>query len=109
MVAGGGFETALERVVAGKIKVDHIELCRTIVFAAWRAGLDQPRRNVAAFGQQEPANLRHMRAGGQVDVVGFTLFVEAVAGGEVVELAVDLLEIPRVLEVHPHQSHLGRG
>ena len=109
MVPRGRLEPTLQSVVAGKIKVDDIQraLCRRAITR--RAGLHQPRRDVAAFRQKKPADLRHMRAGGQVDMIALAILVKPVIGGKVVKLAVDLLEIPRVGHVDPDQAHLGFG
>ena len=47
-----------------------------------------------------------MAAGRDVDVVLRPLLVEAGALGVVVELAVDLLEVPGVLQLHDVEDHL---
>ena len=109
MVAPGGLEPALEGVVAREVKVDDVQRALQVTAFARRTGLDKTRGHMAAFGQQEPADLRHMGAGGQVDVIALAILVEAVAGGKVVELAVDLLEVPGVLHVDVDETHLGFG
>ncbi|MEZ5720776.1 MAG: hypothetical protein R3D59_03260 [Paracoccaceae bacterium] len=68
-------EALLQGVVAGEVEVDHVERGRGIV-AARRAGLDETRGHVPALGQQEPADLGDMGAGGEMDVVALAIFVE---------------------------------
>ena len=67
----------------------------------------EPPRHVARLGQQEQADLRDVRAGRDVDEVVLASGVERVRAGEVVERAVDLLEVPRVGRFVDDQPHLG--
>ena len=51
--------------------------------------------NVAGFGEQEPADLCHVGAGGDVDEIVFRFWVEAVAAREITQRRVDpTLEVP---------------
>ena len=59
------------------------------------------------FGQQEEADLLHVRAGRHVDVVQRLLLVKAGPFREVVELLVDLLEVPGVLELDDVEDDIG--
>lgn len=56
-----------------------------VAFAAFlrRRKLYQAGRDEARLGQQEPADLRHMRARGDVDQIVLVLRVEGVGAGEV--------------------------
>ncbi len=63
-------------------------------------GLYQAGRQGARFGEQEPANLRHVGAGGDMHQVILALGVEAVGTGEVVQRAVHLFEIPGIGQRH---------
>lgn len=78
-----------------------------VVPAATGGCLDQARRQVACLGEQEPANLCHVGTGGDVDQVVLMVGVEGVGGGKVVQRAVDLFEIPGVVQWHGVQAHLG--
>ena len=72
-------------------------------------GLDQLCREVPRFGQQEEADLLHVGAGRHVDVVAGLLFVEAGGLCVVVELLVDFLEVPGVLELNDVEDDVGLG
>ncbi|MNC26555.1 hypothetical protein D3C75_746920 [compost metagenome] len=52
-----------------------------------------------ALGQQEPADLRDVRTGGDVDVVVLLLRLERIAGEEVMQGGVDPFEFPRICQV----------
>ena len=60
-------------------------------------GLQQPAGDVARLGQQEQADLRDVRAGRDVDEVVLVVGVERIGAREVVQAAVDLLEVPRIV------------
>ncbi|MNH01427.1 hypothetical protein D3C79_606470 [compost metagenome] len=79
---------------------------RVFLAAGWR-GLDQPRRQVARLGEQEPADLRDVGAGGDVDQVVLVLGIERVGAGKIVQGTIDLLEVPGIAQDHGLQAHLG--
>ena len=72
-------------------------------------GLDKLAGQMAGFGQEEETDLLHVGAGRHVDVVLRPVLMEAGALGVVVELRVDLLEIPRVLQVDDVEDHTRLG
>ena len=61
--------------------------------------MEQFSREVPGFGEKEETDLRDMRSGGDVDEVILALGVEFVFAGELVERAVNILEIPRIFEI----------
>ena len=71
--------------------------------------LHEPPRQVARLGEQEEADLDHVRARRQVDEVVLGLGVEGVARHHVVERGVDLLEVPRVGQRDAVEPYLGLG
>lgn len=72
-------------------------------------GLEQLARQVARFRQQEQANLRDVRSGGDVNEIVFRLRVERISPGEVVQCSIDLLEVPRVFHRDEVGANLGLG
>ena len=97
-------EPPRERVVARQLQVDHA-VGSARAAAALRllpagGGLHEPSRQVVRFVEEEEADLRDVRARRDVDVPVALLTVETPRERVVVELAVDLLEVPRVIEVH---------
>ena len=60
--------------------------------------LDEFSSQVMRFGEQEEADLLHVRTGRHMDVVPRALFMEARRFGVVVKLLVDLFKVPWVLE-----------
>ena len=69
----------------------------------------RPPGQPAGFGEQEKANLRNVRAGGDVDQVVFRIVVERVGASEVEERLIDVLEVPWVAEIDLVKTHLGLG
>ncbi len=99
-----------DAVIARQIDVDDAVAARRwrrILFR--RHELHDLSRDVARLDQEEPADLRHMRAGGDVDVIVLGVRIEGIGGGEVVHRAIDLLEIPGVFQLHRVEAHLGLG
>jgi hypothetical protein len=78
-----------DSIVLGRVQIDDPEGAWIRACAGRRAGLQQPSRNVAGLGQQKEADLRHVRAGRDVNEVVFPLRVEPVRTCEVMEAAVD--------------------
>ena len=76
-----------------------------LVFLPRRGGLRQSRREIARFGQQEPADLRHVSAGGDVYQIVFIFRMEPVAAGKIVQAGVNLLEIPWVMQFNLNAHH----
>ncbi len=108
-----GLEALGEHVVAREIEVDHVDHALGVVRVAdvslLRRGLHDLRVEVVRLDEQEEADLLHVRAGGDVDVVGSLLLVEAGRLGVVVELGVHLLEVPGVLQLNVVQHDLRLG
>ena len=99
-------EPMLQRIVTPQIQINDIEL-RRLIFMKRRPGLQQQGRDMAAFGQKEPANLCDMRPSGQMDVIPLTIFIETIATGKVKKLGLGLLKIPRITEIKPVEYHFG--
>ena len=78
-----------------------------LLCAAPRRGLCKARRQVARLGQEEPADLRDVGAGGDMHQVILALGIEGIAADELVQRAVDLLKIPGIAQGHGMQTHLG--
>ena len=57
------------------------------------------------LGEQKQADLRNVRAGGDVDEVIFLVRVEAIPAGEVEQRGEDRFKIPRVLKIDPVRRH----
>ena len=91
-------EPPRERVVARKLQVDHAVGSARALRARGR-GLHEPPRQVVRLVEEDEADLRDVRAGGDVDVPVALLAVEPPRERVVVELAVDFAEIPRVVEL----------
>ena len=93
-----------ELVVAREVEVDDAAdaagVARMADMPLLGRGLHKLRLKVVRLGEQEEADLLHVRAGRDVDVVVRSLLVEAGLFGVVVELLVNLLEVPRVLKLH---------
>lgn len=97
-----------QRVVAGEIQVDQrIAAGVAALLLAGRGGLQQYAGNEARLHHQEHADLRYVRAGGDVRPVLLPCGVEAIAAHPVVEGGVHLAEVPRVRHVHGHEVHGG--
>ena len=62
-----------------------------------------------AFGEQEPADLRDVRAGGDVDVVVLIVRFERVAAQEIVQRRIDAIEIPGIGQVGAVPPQRGPG
>ena len=90
-------EALRDQVVARQIQIDDREAADLAgrLFSRRRC-LQQPAGEMPALGEQEPADLRHVRTGGDVDVVILIIRLERVAAQEIVERRVDALEIPGV-------------
>ena len=71
--------------------------------------MDQLAGEVAGLGEEEEANLRHMRAGGDVNQVLLLLRIEGIRPGKIVERAIHRFEVPRLVEFHPAEDDLGFG
>ena len=96
-----------EPVVAREIEVDQDHLARRAhLLLSGRRGLQQHARNLARLDQQKHADLRHVRAGGDVHPVLLVLQIERVTACPVVQRAIHLAKVPRVLHVGLHQAHL---
>src|SRR5262245_57828259 len=67
--------------------------------------LNQLARKVSGLGQQEQANLLHVRPGGDVNQVFLSRGVEFLTAGEIVQRAVDFFQVPRVVELQPRRAH----
>ena len=61
------------------------------------------------LGEQEHAYLGHVGSGGDVNQVLLVFGVEFISASEFVEGAVDLFEVPRVINLQVGRSHLGFG
>ena len=70
-----------------------------------RGSLDKTRGQIAGFGQQEPANLHHMGAGGDMHQILFIFSIKRVVSGKVQQCGIYLLKIPRVGNIHLSQYH----
>ncbi|MCY1227524.1 hypothetical protein D9M72_397940 [compost metagenome] len=109
-VALVGVEAARDRVVARQVEVDQRDLAGVaLALLARRRGLGQHARHHARFRQQEHADLRHVRARGDVRPVLLALGLEGVGARPVVQARVDLAEVPRVFEVEGHEVDRGLG
>ncbi len=95
----GGGEARGDTVVARQIEIDHRPGADPFIAAAPRLGLEQAAGQIMGLGQQEPADLRDMGAGGDVDQIILGLRIERKGTREIEQLAVDLLEIPRIVEL----------
>jgi len=96
-----------DTVVAREIEIDDgIAACGAAIAIPWRRGLDEPRRQMARFGEQEEADLRDVRAGSDVDEILLALDLKGIAATEVRQRAVDLFEIPRISELDDVPTHL---
>ncbi len=92
------FESRGQAIILAQVQVDDAQRPWTILPIPRRGSLDESCREITGLGEQEAADLHHMRARGDVEQVILTLGVEGVAGREVVELCEDLVEIPSVAE-----------
>ena len=103
-------EAPRQRVVARELQIDHaVGAARAAVALRTtprRRGLHELAGQVVRLVEEEEADLRDMRARRDVDVPVALLAVEAPRQRVVVELAVHLLEIPRVVELHDLRNHL---
>ena len=89
-----------DAVVARQVQVDHrVRAGRLAVLLARRRGLQQPAREQPAFGQQEPADLADVGAGGDVDVVVLVLGRERIGVDEIMQHAVNAFEVPGIGQV----------
>jgi len=79
---------------------------RTAVLAVGRR-LQQTARQVMRFRQQKETDLRHVRAGGDVDEVILSLGVEGIVARKAEERFVNLLEVPWIAEFDWVQNDLG--
>lgn len=99
-----------DAVVAGQVEVDQrrraLGMAR-LVLAPRRRGLHQPGRQVARLGKEKPADLRDMGPGGDMHQVVLALGVKGVDADEIVQGAIDLLEVPGVAQFHLLQADLG--
>ena len=102
-------EALRDPVVAREVEVDDRVTPDTVgdVLAPWRRCLQQARRQVACLGEQKPADLRDMAAGGDVDQVVLVLGIERVGTREIVQRRIHLLEVPGVAQRHLDVAHLG--
>ena len=100
------FEALRQRVVLRKVQVDDAKLAHRIGLASAGRGLHQSGRESASFRQQEQADLCHVCAGGDVDVIVLALGIECVFRRQIVKRCEDLLEVPRIALRTPCESHL---
>jgi len=77
------------------------------VLVLGRTGLQQLGREIVRLCQQEHAYLGHVRASGDVDQVLFLLRIPIVRASKIMKLAVDLLEVPGIIELHQVVPHRG--
>jgi hypothetical protein len=61
--------------------------------------LQQSSGEVAGFSEEEKADLRDVRAGGDVDQVILAFRVELAVASKLVECRVDFFEIPRIAKI----------
>ena len=61
------------------------------------------------LGEKKEGDLSHVGSRGDVNQVVLVVRIEGDGAREVVERAVDLLEIPGIIEVEAVQPHLGLG
>ena len=109
-------EPPRERVVARKLQVDHAvgpaRAAAALRLLPAGRGLHELPRQVVRLVEEEEADLRDVRSGGDVDVPVALLAVEPPRERVVVELAVDLAEVPRIVELHDlgddHRVRRGR-
>ena len=95
-------------VVAGQVQIDLRDLARSPgPRPLGRGALHEHPGQVPGLGEQEQADLGHVRAGGDVHAVVLGLGVEGVGGGEVVQLPEDRLEVPGPLHRDLVQADLG--
>ena len=80
-----GLEARGDAVVARQIEIDdRVAAGLAALPAPRRRELQQPARDHARLGQQEPADLRDVRAGGDVDEIVLVVGIEGVGAREVV-------------------------
>ena len=97
-----------ECVVAGEVKVDDfvsadVAACHLPFLVAWRRGLQQDAGDLPRFDEEKEADLRDVRAGGDVYPVFFFFGVKGIACRPVVQAGIDFAEIPGVGKLHLHQ------
>ena len=103
-------QPGVDAVVAGQVEVNaFIAASACALSASGRRGLQQHAGNKPCLDQQKQANLRHMRAGGDVYPIVFLLGVKRVAACPVVKRAIHLAKIPRIGKVHHHPRDIGGG
>jgi len=73
----------------------------------WPNRVQQAAGKIIRLGHQEHADLHHVGAGRDVDPVFLVLGIEGIVPGEIEQCAVDLLEVPRVVQLDHARHHLG--
>jgi hypothetical protein len=107
-LAAGRLHALGDLAVAGEVEVDDAQLARlAAVGRRRRRGLQQLAGQVARLGQQEQADLLHVRAGRDVHEVVLLVGLQRVAVREVQEGREHRLEVPRVREGERVQAHPG--
>ena len=101
-------EAGGERVVAGEVQVDDFVsadvAARHLPFLVFRRrGLQQDAGDLPRFDEEKEADLRDVRAGGDVYPVFFFFGVKGIACRPVVQAGIDFAEIPGVGEFHLHE------
>jgi hypothetical protein len=100
-------EAGGDAVVARQVEIDHAPFAHAAAIGSpRRMGLEQSRGQVARLRQEEEADLSDVGAGGDVDEIILGLGIERIGAGEIEQLPVHLLEIPRVGEVEQVRPHL---
>ena len=94
-----------QQVIAGEVEIDDRERAARAV-PPGRLRLNELSRQMMRLIQQEQADLRHMRAGGDVDIIIVLLGGKVFLPAEVVKLRVNLTEIPRVAERNRFRNDL---
>ena len=110
IVLAFGFEALGELVVAREVEVDdRVRALRVVGVADMsllRGRLDQFCAEVVGLGEEEETNLLYVRACGDVDVIARSLLMKAGKLGVVVEFLVNLLEVPRILQLDDVEDNL---
>src|SRR5262249_29212139 len=99
-------EARRDSIIFRKVEVDNSIPAGDLSAFAPRPNrrLNQLAGKVSGLGQQEHANLLHMRAGGDVDQILLARSVEFLIAAETVQPAVTLSQVPRVVDLQPSRA-----
>jgi hypothetical protein len=97
-----------DRRVAVELEVDDRPMA-DLLASARRRGLKQSTGKEARFGEQEQADLRDVRAGGDVHQQLVVLCAVGERTRRIVQGGVHLLEVPGVVDLERHHHDLGLG